>query len=259
MFLTVASVTLFGTLVATPAPAAPDGRAGLALLGGAFGEIAVIAAVFVVAATLGYAVRQQQRELVLLRAVGATPRQVRRIVRVQAAAVVAVTSPGAWAVGAYGARWFVHALADHRLAARGIDVPAAPVPMAVASAVALLVGAVVAPAAARRAASRRPAAARPRGLGVLRFAAGAAVLGAGAGFCAFLRGQTPDKAGQGSLLAALILLVGVALLGPFLVRGRGRRRPRAPAGRAARRTASWRRICAAMRGGCRRGWCRWRC
>ncbi|MGA4541683.1 FtsX-like permease family protein [Uniformispora flossi] len=84
VFLTVASVTLFGTLVVTPAPAAPDGRAGLALLGGAFGEIAVIAAVFVVAATLGYAVRQQQRELVLLRAVGATPRQVRRIVRAQA-------------------------------------------------------------------------------------------------------------------------------------------------------------------------------
>ncbi|GAA4975318.1 hypothetical protein GCM10023205_47730 [Yinghuangia aomiensis] len=72
------------------------------------------AAVFVVAAMLGYAVRQ--RELVLLRAVGATPLQVRRIVRVQAAAVVAATSPGAWAAGAYGARWFVHAPSSERAA-----------------------------------------------------------------------------------------------------------------------------------------------
>ncbi|MFJ8746879.1 FtsX-like permease family protein [Embleya sp. NPDC127516] len=216
VFLTIASVTLFGTLVATPAPPAPDGRAGLALLGGAFGEIAVVAAVFVVATTLGYATRQQQRELVLLRAAGATPRQVRRLVRLQIAAVVAVVGPPAWATGAYGARWFVDALAAHGLAAHGIDVPAAPVPMAVASAVAVLVGAVVVPIATRGATSGRPVAPAPA-RSLFRLAAGVVVLATGGWFCMFLRGRSPDEAGQGALLAALILLLGVALLGPFLV------------------------------------------
>jgi putative ABC transport system permease protein len=48
-------------------------------LGGAFGGFAVLLAIFVVAATLGLSVLQRGRELALLRAVGAKPRQIRRL------------------------------------------------------------------------------------------------------------------------------------------------------------------------------------
>src|SRR5262245_28679121 len=44
-------------------------------LGGAFGGIAALLAIFVVAATLGLSVLQRGRELALLRVVGAKPRQ----------------------------------------------------------------------------------------------------------------------------------------------------------------------------------------
>ncbi|MFE4520024.1 ABC transporter permease, partial [Kitasatospora sp. NPDC056783] len=94
LFLAVAAVTLFGSLVAAQvtAPAAVARTAvtgpGLLPIAGAFGEIAVLVALFVVVNALGFTLRPQHRDLALLRTVAATPRQVRRVVRAQ---VVATT------------------------------------------------------------------------------------------------------------------------------------------------------------------------
>ncbi|MDI2127833.1 ABC transporter permease [Yinghuangia seranimata] len=221
-FLAVASVTLFGTLIATDAPPAPGGHPSLALLGGAFGEIAVLAALFVVANTLGFAVRQQQRDLALLRAVGATPRQVRRLVRAEVLLLVAVVSPPGWLVGSYGARRFVASLADRGLAAPGIAVPPSPPAMLAGSAVTLLIGAVAAAVAVWRVARARPVEALAgRGLSPVRACAGTLALGGAGTFCAFVSQQAPEKAGQGALLAALMLMMAVALLGPVLAKGAG--------------------------------------
>lgn len=78
LLLAIATLTLFGLLFAadstTPAAArkAADGP-GLMVIAGAFGEIAVLVAFFVVVNALGFAVRQQHRELALLRTIAATP------------------------------------------------------------------------------------------------------------------------------------------------------------------------------------------
>ncbi|MFJ7277699.1 FtsX-like permease family protein [Kitasatospora sp. NPDC098663] len=126
LFLAVATVTLFGSLVAAQAtaPAEVARRAvagpGLLLIAGAFGEIAVLVALFVVVNTLGFTLRQQHRDLALLRTVAATPRQVRRLVRTQVTATVLLAAVPGGAAGTLAARGFLAALQRRGLAAPGL-------------------------------------------------------------------------------------------------------------------------------------------
>ncbi|MFJ4598038.1 MULTISPECIES: FtsX-like permease family protein [unclassified Kitasatospora] len=233
LFLAVATVTLFGSLVAAQAtaPAAVARRAvagpGLLLIAGAFGEIAVLVALFVVVNALGFTLRQQHRDLALLRTVAATPRQVRRLVRAQVAATVLLTAVPGGAAGTLAARGFLAALQRRGLAAPGLRIPGTPVPMLAALAVALLVGLAATALAARRITRLTPAAALTadtsgqRRTGVLRVLAGLAVLAGGVLLLrlAATRGAGElDKAGQAAMLGSLVLLVALALLGPLAAR-----------------------------------------
>ncbi|CAN3978310.1 FtsX-like permease family protein [Kitasatospora purpeofusca] len=232
LLLAIAAVTLFGSLfaadLATPeavrkAAAGP----GLMVIAGAFGEIAVLVAFFVVVNALGFALRQQHRELALLRTVAATPRQTRRLVRGEVLVTVLLVSVPGWALGAVAARWFLAALQRRGMAAPGVRVPGTPVPMLVALGVVLLVGLAAAAVAARRISRIAPAAALTASsteharTGVLRLLAGAGAL-AGGVLLLRLSATRPadqvDKAGQAALLASLVLLVAVALVGPFAAR-----------------------------------------
>ncbi|MFE6051250.1 FtsX-like permease family protein [Kitasatospora sp. NPDC056446] len=233
LFLAIAAVTLFGSLVAAQltAPEAvarePVAGPGLLVIAGAFGEIAVLVALFVVANALGFTLRQQHRDLALLRTVAATPRQVRRVVRAQVLATVLSAAVPGWAVGLLAARAFLDALQRRGMAAPGLHIPGSPVPMLVALGVALLVGLAATAASARRITRPAPAVALtegaggPRGTGLLRSAAGVAVL-AGGVLLLRLAATRPtgelDKAGQASLLGSLVLLIAVALLGPLAAR-----------------------------------------
>ncbi|WTG93512.1 ABC transporter permease [Kitasatospora sp. NBC_01560] len=232
LFLAVATVTLFGSLFAAAAAApAADRRApagpGLMVIAGAFGEIAVLVAFFVVVNALGFALRQQYRELALLRTVAATPRQVRRVVRGQVVATTLLAAGPGWVVGALGARRFLAALQERGMAAPAVRVPATPLPMLVALAAALLVALAAAAVAGRRVTRIPPAAALTAGTtehartGVPRVLAGLGAL-AGGGLLVRLAATRPadqlDKAGQAALLGSIVLLVAVALLGPLAAR-----------------------------------------
>ncbi|WP_282792860.1 FtsX-like permease family protein [Streptomyces sp. CC224B] len=231
LFLAVATVTLFGSLVAADAtaPAAREAVAGpgLMVIAGAFGEIAVLVAFFVVVNALGFTLRQQHRELALLRTVAATPRQTRRLVRGQVVATTLLVAVPAWAVGAVAARRFLAALQRRGMAAPDVRVPGTPLPMLVALAVTLAVGLVATAVAARRISRIAPAAALTASstehgrTGVPRLLAGVGAL-AGGGLLLRLAATRPagevDKAGQAALLASLVLLTGVALVGPLAAR-----------------------------------------
>ncbi|MFJ8044162.1 FtsX-like permease family protein [Kitasatospora sp. NPDC096147] len=226
LLLAVATVTLFGLLIATEAATpgeAPTGP-GLVLIAGAFGEIAVLVSLFTVVNALGFTVRQQYRELALLRTIAATPRQARRLVRWQVVAVALVAAPPGWVLGAVGARWFLRELTVRRMAPPGAVVPWTPLPMLVALAVTLLVAVAATALAVRRVSRIAPAAALAEGgeararTGVLRVLAGLAALAGAAALLRLAATTTPDKAGQAALLAALVLLVATALLGPLLAR-----------------------------------------
>ncbi|WP_043466297.1 ABC transporter permease [Kitasatospora sp. MBT66] len=232
LLLAIAAVTLFGSLfaadLATPAAVRKAAAGpGLMIIAGAFGEIAVLVAFFVVVNALGFALRQQHRELALLRTVAATPRQTRRLVRGEVlVTTLLVTVPG-WALGAVAARWFLAALQRRGMASPDVQVPGTPVPMLVALGVVLLVGLAASAAAARRISRIAPAAALTASsteharTGVLRLLAGAGAL-AGGVLLLRLSATRPadqvDKAGQAALLASLVLLVAVALAGPFAAR-----------------------------------------
>lgn len=70
-----------------------------------FGGLSALVALFVVSSTLALLVRQRGRELAMLRAIGSTPRQLRRLVLLEtlavalAAAGAAALPGGRWAVG----------------------------------------------------------------------------------------------------------------------------------------------------------------
>lgn len=229
LLLAIATVTLFGSLFATGLATPTAARnavhgPGLMVIAGAFGEIAVLVAFFVVVNALGFALRQQHRELALLRTVAATPRQARRLVRGQVVVVcVLVTVPG-WAGGAVAARLLLAELQRRGMAAPGVGVPWTPVPMLVASAAAFVVALVASAVAARRVTRLAPAAALTADsteqgrTGVVRLLAGAGAL-VGGGFLLRLAATRPsgelDKAGQAALLGSLVLLIGAALVGPL--------------------------------------------
>ncbi|MGV9340343.1 FtsX-like permease family protein [Streptomyces sp. NPDC003688] len=232
LFLAIATLTLFGSLfaadVSTPASVREaTAGPGLMVIAGAFGEIAVLVAFFVVVNALGFALRQQHRELALLRTIAATPRQTRRLVRVQVCTTTLLAAAPAWIAGVTLARRFLAEVRKLGMAAPGVRVPVTPVPMLVALAAVLAVGLAASAVAARGISRIAPAAALTASstehgrTGAPRLLAG---IGAMAGGVLLLRlaatrsAEQSDKAGQAALLASLVLLVAVALTGPFAAR-----------------------------------------
>ncbi|NDU74848.1 FtsX-like permease family protein [Actinomadura sp. DSM 109109] len=124
-----------------------------ASIGGAIGmisSVAVFVGLFVVANTFGTLVRQRTRRLALLGAIGATPRQIRRLIRLEALALGAVASAGGVALG-----YPLSALLTHLFARDGFDISAADAQYGwIALAVPAAAGILVTQLAARRAARR---------------------------------------------------------------------------------------------------------
>ncbi|MFF3217043.1 FtsX-like permease family protein [Streptomyces sp. NPDC002886] len=232
LFLAIATVTLFGGLFAAEVTASSAVREqtagpGVMVIAGAFGEISVLVAFFVVVNALGFAIRQQSRELALLRTVAATPRQARRLVRGQVVATTLLTALPGWAAGAVGGRLALTALQGQGMAAPGLRVPGTPLPALVAVAVVLAVGLAASAVAAWRVSRIAPAAALTASeteharTGVARLLAGAAALTGGVLLLRLAATRPPeqvDKAGQATLLASLVLLVAVGLAGPLAAR-----------------------------------------
>ncbi|MFF5263155.1 FtsX-like permease family protein [Actinomadura viridis] len=138
---------------------AADAQSAGASIGGAIGmlaSVAVFVGLFVVANTFGTLVRQRTRRLALLAAIGATPRQIKRLIRFEALALGAVGSLGGLVLG-----YPVSALLTRLFAADGFDISAADaqfgwVALAVPVAAGVLVTQLAAWRAARRAARVSP-------------------------------------------------------------------------------------------------------
>ncbi|MFB4312714.1 FtsX-like permease family protein [Actinomadura sp. 21ATH] len=128
-------------------------------VGGAIGmlaSVAVFVGLFVVANTFGTLVRQRTRRLALLGAIGATPRQIKRLIRFEALVLGAVGAVAGVAVG-----YPVSALLTRLFAADGFDISAADaqfgwIPLAVPAAAGIAVTQLAAWRAARQAARVSP-------------------------------------------------------------------------------------------------------
>ncbi|WP_107468883.1 FtsX-like permease family protein, partial [Streptomyces caniscabiei] len=224
----------------TVAPGVGTARSLLVLLAGSLGGIVLLITGFVTAGALGVSIAGQRRELALMRAVGATPRQIRRLAAAQSSVVAAVALAPGVALGYLLAGRFHEMLADRGVLPPELPLTVSPLPALAA----LLLLALTVQIAARGAAwrtSRMPATeavaesrSEPRTSSKGRTLTGVLLIAAA---CALsvtpLLTRTVIGASATSI-AGIVAAIGLALCGPALVRTAGtaaarRLRPTAPA------------------------------
>ena len=202
-----------------------EAREGLLALCGTFGGLTLLIAMFVVSSTIGLAVMQRQREVALLRAIAATPRQVRRMIAWEALAVGLVASIAGVAPGVLLARALGGALSARGIGPEDLHVAAGIVPVIVTVATTALTALVAVLAAGRRAARVHPtralqeSSAEPASIGRIRLAAGLLVLGGGSVLLA-TSATSGDAvvAADTATVSAFALVLATALLGPVVLR-----------------------------------------
>ena len=201
-------------------PRAAD-RAALVAIFGTMGGIAGAVALFVVAGTFTLAITQRRREVAVLRALGAAPHQVRRLIAGEALIVSVVAGALGMLAGRPLADAIVSILADHGTVPRRLRPGRARwIPLVAAFGGGILVAQLAVFAAARRAGRTRPAEAlreaaiehaRP---GVLQLLVGALCLGGGIAMALIFKGMW---AVAFAILEGLLLAIGVGLLGRALL------------------------------------------
>ena len=191
----------------------------------AFAGLALFIAMFVVASTMGLSIQQREREIALLRAVAATPAQIRRMIGWEAAIVGLIGSAaGVWP-GAVLGEELGHALVRHGIVPPSFTVEADWMPAAAAVAGGVVVALLAVMAAARRAARLRPtialadAAVEPRLIGPGRLVGGLlAIAGAVPLFAVATTARDPGTAAATSEMTAIMLVLAVGFLGPIAAR-----------------------------------------
>lgn len=180
--------------------------------------------IFVVASTFAFTIAQRRRELGLLRAVGATPRQVRRLVYVEALVVGASAGLVGFLVGAVFAPLLGRLLVDVGFEPATFRVRYELWPIAVSLAAGPVIALLAVWSASRRAARVRPvealreAAVEQRPVGRLRATVGALLVAVGAALS--VGTATADEArigAQYALYAVMALVAGATVLAPAVV------------------------------------------
>lgn len=205
----------------------------LTTVAGSFAGTAILVVVLVVASTFSAALRQRNAQFALLRAVGATPSQVRSMVTAEVVLVFALAAPLGAVPGMFAANLLTPALVSGGIVPAGIALSLSPLPVLGALLLlfptALLAARLaarrvtrVSPTEAVRGSDAEPSTLSPaRRIGALGLLVGG-VLVAGTPF--FAPGTMGSAAGATS---AFLLISAAALAGPAIVGGIARRAARA--------------------------------
>ncbi|NJP42037.1 FtsX-like permease family protein [Actinacidiphila epipremni] len=203
-------------------PQLAEAREMLTALGGSFGGVATATAVFVVMGTVSLAIGQRAREIALLRAIGATPRQIRRTVATEALLVAPLAGAAGILPGVGLARWWLGQLVHKGAVPHGVRLEAGWIPMVVSVGAGLLAALTAGLLAARRPSKARPSAAlgeaavERRRPGVIRTVLGVAAIAGGIVLSVVAAHTTGDDAASVALGIVFSFMVGVALLGPVV-------------------------------------------
>jgi putative ABC transport system permease protein len=184
---------------------------------GTLGALAAVIAIFVVGSTFAFVIAQSRRELALLRTVGATPGQVRRLISGE----TLVLAVGGGVLGCLAGLPLASAigrgLVRHGIAPEGLQAKPNAIAVGIAFASGLIIAELAVMTAAFRAGRIRPAealldaAVERRSLGILRLLLGLAALGGAAALFAVFSGA---NARSFASLVALLLALALALLAP---------------------------------------------
>ncbi|MEV0216604.1 ABC transporter permease [Micromonospora sp. NPDC050695] len=191
--------------------------------GAAFGGYVILLIVFVVAGTIGLSVRHRRRDLALLRAVAATPGQIRRMLIAEAALLGLVAAVLGAPAGLLAAGWVHGELVGRGFVPADFPMTGGLVAVPAAAATAVLVAVLAALVAGRRVAGIKPVealgeiAVEPRPSGRVRLIAGVLTLAAAVTPGAFTFGGTgPTAALAGAAGMLYLFVIAVALLAPRL-------------------------------------------
>ncbi|MEV7008347.1 FtsX-like permease family protein [Streptosporangium sp. NPDC051022] len=203
---------------------AQEGREMLIALSGSLGGVILMVAGLVVSGAFGLSVRQRNREIALLRAVGATPRQVRAMIGREALIVgLAAVVPGL-PLGVALGRWLFDQFLTRGMLPQGFTLALGPIPLLVAAVTGLLMAWLAARGAVRRAARIKPtealgeAAAERRELGRGRMITGLVFLVLGTATSGLSMVAAGETAAMSASAIVLLLITAATLLGPWLVR-----------------------------------------
>ncbi|MEU9634698.1 FtsX-like permease family protein [Streptomyces tendae] len=200
------------------------GKETLFAVGGSFGGIATLVAVFTAAGTVALSVGQRTREFALLRAVGATPRQIRRAVAAEALLVAPLAGLLGCLPGIGLAHWWFGQMQDRGAVPEAVELHVSGFPLLAAVGVGLLTALGAGWAAGRRPAKIKPGQAlaeasverlRP---GVVRTVLGVAAVGGGSALAGVAASAAGSDAANASLGVVMLFMLAVALLGPILAR-----------------------------------------
>ncbi|MFB7656428.1 MULTISPECIES: ABC transporter permease [unclassified Streptomyces] len=193
-------------------------------LGGSFGGVATLVAVFTAAGTVALSVGQRGREFALLRAVGATPRQIRRAVAAEALLVAPLAGLLGCLPGIALANWWFAQLKDRGAVPEAVELHVSWLPLVAAVGAGLLTALGAGWAAGRRPARIKPGQAlaeasverlRP---GVVRTVLGLGALVGAAVLAGVAASAAGSDAANASLGVIMLFMLAVALLGPVVAR-----------------------------------------
>ncbi|WJV48699.1 ABC transporter permease [Streptomyces flavofungini] len=193
-------------------------------LGGSFGGIAAMVAVFTAAGTVALSVGQRAREFALLRAIGTTPRQIRRTVATETLLVAPLAGALGCLPGIALANWWFGQLKDKGAVPEAVDLSVSFIPFAAAVGTAVVTALFAGMMAARRPARIKPGQAlseasverlRP---GWIRTPLGAAAAVGGVVLAGVAANTSGDDAANAALGVVMLFMLAVALLGPLVAR-----------------------------------------
>ncbi|GLZ43472.1 FtsX-like permease family protein [Actinokineospora sp. NBRC 105648] len=214
-------------------------RATLTVIASSFAGIALLVMMFVVSSTLALSVAQRRREFALLRAIAATPRQIRRLIATETTLVALPAAVLGSLGGVLLAGWLRDAFAGIGVVPPDFALTTGPIPVAAALVLgvgaARLAGAVTArrPARISPVAALGEAAVERSALGRGRTWTGLVFLLLGVGASTIPLFLHSLVAAGLTTIAALLIVIGLALLGPLVV-GRAIRVLAGPLGRLSR-------------------------
>lgn len=205
---------------------AAGARVKLVSMGGAMGGTSLLVAVLVVVGTFALSIQQRHRELALLRAIAATPRQLRRMIGREALLVGLAGGVAGSLAGLPLAAWLHGRFVAGGVVPVTLERTAGIFPMFAAVGASLLGAWAAARITARRIARIRPAEAlaeasveRNRSAWA-RIAIGGLLLAAGVVLVAVLSTLRTEPASTPVTFLAVVVLAGaVSLLGPLIVKG----------------------------------------
>jgi putative ABC transport system permease protein len=229
--LSTALIGSFATLVAAAGSKGISGsdRTTLLTMGAVVGSWGALIALFSLTSTLGITVRQRDTEIGLLRTIGSTPRQARRMIRSETFVLAALGSAVGAAVALAGGAALLALLRSTEVVSDGVQRGNSGAAVAVTAAGLVLVSLLAASIAARRATSGSARMALVRSadesgrLPRWRLVIGTLLIVQGLGMATVtvtaLKGASdPYTAMQSVGSAAIITAIGLAALGPLVLR-----------------------------------------